>query len=138
VIVFSLRCEKGHEFEGWFASGAAYDEQAASGKLLCPLCNSRRIEKAIMAPAVAGARKSTLNADEVRKMRKFVSGMRKYVLENAEDVGKAFPEEARKIHYGEAEKRQIYGETTLEEAADLIEEGIDVAPLPPDLDEVAN
>ena len=71
-------------------------------------------------------------------MRQFMTGLRKYVEENAENVGRKFPEEARKIHYGETEERPIYGEASLEEAKELIEEGIDVAPLPPDLDETAN
>ena len=71
-------------------------------------------------------------------MRQFVTGLRKYVEENAEYVGRKFPEEARKIHYGETEERPIYGEASIEEAKELIEEGVDVAPLPPDLDEAAN
>jgi hypothetical protein len=71
----------------------------------------------------------------MRKMRQFVSGLRKYVEENAENVGTKFPEEARKIHYGETEERPIYGHATLDEAADLVEEGIDIAALPPDLSE---
>ncbi len=71
-------------------------------------------------------------------MRQFVTGMRKYVEENADYVGPKFPEEARKIHYGESEERHIYGEATLKEAKELIEEGVDIAPLPPDLDETAN
>ena len=73
--------------------------------------------------------------DELRKMRQFMTGLRKYVEENSENVGRKFPEEARKIHYGESEERPIYGEASLEEAADLVEEGIDVAPLPPDVNE---
>ena len=73
--------------------------------------------------------------DEIRKMRQFMTGLRKYVQENAEYVGPKFPEEARKIHYGETEERHIYGEASLDEAADLVEEGIDVAALPPDLNE---
>ena len=138
MIVYSLKCENSHEFEGWFQSGAAYDDQAATGKLVCPMCNSHRIEKAIMAPALSGTKKSTLAADELKKMRQFMTGMRKYVKENADYVGTKFPEEARKIHYGETEERHIYGEATLEEAKELIEEGVEVAPLPPDLDEEAN
>ena len=138
MIVYNLRCGGGHEFEGWFQSGAAFDEQAATGKLMCPMCDSRKVEKAIMAPAVAGTRKSVSAKDELKKMRQFVSGMRKYVKENADYVGPRFPEEARKIHYGETEERHIYGEATLKEAKELIEEGVDVAPLPPDLDEAAN
>lgn len=138
MIVYNLRCAHDHEFEAWFASSAAYDEQATGGKLICPMCSSKKVEKAPMAPAVSGAKKSTLNADEVKKMRQFMSGVRKYVKENADYVGKDFPDEARKIHYGDAEERQIYGEASVEEAKALIEEGVDVAPLPPDLDEEAN
>ena len=138
MIVFNLKCHDGHEFEGWFASSAAFDEQAATGKLVCPMCGSRQVEKGIMAPSVSGTKKTTLAADEVKKMRQFMTGVRKYVKENADYVGRKFPEEARKIHYGETEERQIYGEATLQEAKELVEEGVDVAPLPPDLDEEAN
>ena len=138
MIVYNLRCGSGHEFEGWFKDSVAYDAQAADGKLMCPMCSSRKIEKAIMAPAVAGTKMSVSAKDELKKMRQFVSGMRKYVKENAEYVGPKFPEEARKIHYGEIEERHIYGEATLKEAKELIEEGVDVVPLPPDLDEQAN
>jgi hypothetical protein len=137
MIVYNLRCRNDHEFEGWFKDSAAFDAQAASGKLVCPSCNSRKIEKAIMAPAVAGTRKIDA-PEEMRKMRQFMTGLRKYVQDNAEYVGPRFAEEARKIHYGETEERQIYGESTVKEAIDLVEEGIDVAPLPPDLDETAN
>ena len=138
VIVYNLKCENKHEFEGWFGSSTAFDEQAATGKLVCPMCDSHKVKKAPMAPSVAGTRKSTLNAEEIKKMRQFMSGMRKYVKDNAEYVGPQFPEEARKIHYGETEERHIYGEATLKEAKELIEEGVEVAPLPPDLDEEAN
>jgi hypothetical protein len=156
VIVYSLRCGKGHAFEGWFASIAAFDEQQTDGKLACPLCNSRKVGKAPMAPALSasvGESKRTKRAmvpappaavpapapkgpEELRKMRQFMTGLRKYVEQNADYVGPNFPEEARKIHYGEADDRHIYGEASLEDAADLVEEGIDVAPLPPDLNEV--
>jgi hypothetical protein len=154
VIIYSLRCGKGHSFEGWFANIAAFDEQKADGKLLCPLCDSRSVTKAPMAPALStkvgeGKRPArvametkpppapvTMATDELRKMRQFMTGLRKYVEQNAEYVGPKFPEEARKIHYGESDERHIYGEASLEEAADLVEEGIDVAPLPPDLNEV--
>lgn len=153
VIVYSLRCNEGHAFEGWFASMIAFDEQKAEGKLLCPLCNSRSVAKAPMAPALStkvGDSKRPARipveskpapmpapkaADELHKMRQFMTGLRKYVEQNAEYVGPKFPEEARKIHYGESDRRHIYGEASLEEAADLVEEGIDVAPLPPDLNE---
>ena len=139
MIVYSLRCAGGHEFEGWFKDSAAFDGQAASGKLVCPSCNSRKVEKAIMAPAVSGTKNKGVDApEEMRKMRQFMTGLRKYVQENADYVGPNFAEEARKIHYGETEERRIYGESTVKEAVELVEEGIDVAPLPPDLDEAAN
>ena len=136
MIAYNLNCAKGHEFEGWFSSSSAYDEQEKTGKLLCPVCNSRKVTKAIMAPALStkvGKEKSAPTAGELRKMRQYMTGLRKYVEENAENVGEKFPDEARKIHYGEKEERPIYGHASLEEAADLVEEGIDVAPLPPDM-----
>lgn len=139
MIVYNLRCANSHEFEGWFKDSAAFDAQAGAAKLVCPVCGLRKVEKAIMAPAVAGTKKADLSApEEMRKMRQFMTGLRKYVQDNAEYVGPNFAEEARKIHYGETEERQIYGESTVKEAVELVEEGIDVAALPPDLDETAN
>ena len=141
MIVYSLQCSKGHAFEGWFKDSAACDAQSADGKLVCPICNSRKIEKAPMAPSLpsaVGERKSAAAKsapDELRKMRQFMTGLRKYVEDNADYVGPRFPEEARKIHYGETEERHIYGEATPDEARELIEEGVDVAPLPPDLND---
>jgi hypothetical protein len=134
VIVYNLRCRNAHEFEGWFRDSAAFDEQSKGGKLACPVCDSRKVQKAIMAPAVSGAKKSAVTETEAKKMRQFMTGLRKYVQDNADYVGPKFPEEARKIHYGETEHRHIYGEATIEEAKELVEEGVDVAPLPPDLD----
>ncbi|HEY5347660.1 MAG TPA: DUF1178 family protein [Rhizomicrobium sp.] len=134
MILYNLICDKAHEFEGWFRDSAAYDEQAQGGILLCPACGSHEVGKAIMAPAISGTKKSTLASAEAKKMRQFATGLRKYVEQNADYVGPAFAGEARKIHYGEAEERHIYGEATLDEAKELIEEGVDVAPLPPDSD----
>jgi hypothetical protein len=139
MIVYNLLCKNSHDFEDWFKDFAAFDAQSASGKLVCPVCNSKKVEKAIMAPAVAGTKKAELTApQEMRKMRQFMTGLRKYVQDNADYVGPNFAEEARKIHYGETKERQIYGESTVKEAVELVEEGIDVAPLPPDLDEITN
>jgi len=135
VIVYSLNCREGHGFEGWFASSDSYEEQRARGKLVCPVCNSRHVDKAPMAPSLAGTRKADPPAQELRKMRQFMTGLRKHIEENSEYVGPKFPDEARKIHYGETEERSIYGEATIGEAKDLVEEGIDVAPLPPDIGE---
>jgi hypothetical protein len=139
VIVYTLNCAKDHVFESWFRDSAAFDEQTASGKLVCPVCLSRKVTKAPMAPALKGAvgerRTGTSAPEEVRKARQFMTGLRKYVEANADYVGPKFAEEARKIHYGESEDRQIYGEATLNEARELVEEGVEVAPLPPDLGE---
>lgn len=135
VIAYSLRCHKGHEFDGWFRDSAAFDEQSSSGHLSCPSCNSVRIEKAVMAPAIAGTKKTTrIKSGDAKQMQQFATGLRKYVMENADYVGPNFAEEARKIHYGETPERHIYGEATHKEAQELIEEGVDVSPLPPDLD----
>jgi len=125
VIVYNLRCKNGHEFEGWFRDSVAFDAQSEGGKLICPT---------IMAPAVATSERAALSNPDSRKMRQFMTGLRKYVQENAEYVGPKFAEEARKIHYGESVDRHIYGETSMEEAQELVEEGVDVAPLPPDLE----
>ncbi|HEY1612767.1 MAG TPA: DUF1178 family protein [Rhizomicrobium sp.] len=138
MIVYRLQCDEEHGFEAWFRDSLAFDEQAAGGKLFCPLCDSRKVTKAPMAPAIAGsavapARRSA--PDDMRKMRQFMTGLRKYVEQNADYVGPQFPEEARKIHYGETEERQIYGEATANEVRELIDEGVEIAPLPPDLDE---
>ena len=133
MIAYALRCHKGHEFEGWFRDSAAFDEQSGSGHVACPSCSSLRVEKAVMAPAVSGTKKSR-KAAEARQLRQFATGLRKYVQENADYVGPQFAEEARKIHYGETPDRHIYGEATPKEAQELVEEGVDVAPLPPDLE----
>lgn len=136
MIVYSLHCSEGHSFEGWFSSSGAFDEQDAEGKLVCPVCETRSVSKAPMAPSLGasiGERRSA--PAELRKARQFMTGLRKYVEQNADYVGPKFPEEARKIHYGETEERHIYGEASLQDVKDLVEEGIDVAPLPPDLGE---
>jgi hypothetical protein len=136
VIVYSLKCTDDHVFEAWFKDSHAFDDQAKKGKLTCPICLTHKVEKAPMAPALKGSvSESKPTPAEMRKVRQFMTGLRKYVEENAEYVGRRFPEEARKIHYGETEERHIYGEASVEEAKELIEEGVDVAPLPPNLDE---
>jgi hypothetical protein len=138
VIVYRLTCSSGHEFEGWFRDSKAYDAQAARGALECPTCCDKKISKAIMAPAVTSCREQSTvppgpnTAPDSHKMRQFMAGYRKFIEENAEYVGPKFPEEARKIHYGDTEERHIYGESSLKEARDLIEEGIEIAPVPPD------
>jgi len=138
VIAYSLTCKDGHEFEGWFANSMAYAAQEKAGDLVCPVCGDGSVTKAIMAPSVrnsvtkAKGRSTVAPPDEQQKLRQFVAGFRKYVEDNADYVGPKFPEEARKIHYGETEARHIYGESTVREAQELIEEGIEIAPMPRD------
>jgi hypothetical protein len=141
VIVYNLHCPSGHEFEGWFKDMAAYDQQSGSGALSCPMCGGTKIEKSIMAPAVKGSAtkakgKAEPTPEQRAEMRRFMSGYRKFVEANSEYVGKEFAGEARKIHHGEAEERPIYGESTLAEAKELVEEGIKIAPVPLDPDEL--
>lgn len=135
MIRFSLRCAAEHDFQGWFRNNADFDRQRDGGLIACPTCGSDRVEKSLMAPAVAGSRqepeKPDLSArperaEAMEKLRAFV----RHVKANADDVGRDFPEEARKIHFGEAPVRGIYGEAKPEEARALVEEGIDVLPLP--------
>jgi hypothetical protein len=132
MIRYQLECERDHGFEGWFKSSADYDNQAKRGLLECPLCGSGEVRKAIMAPAVATSEVKEDRALRMKKMRQFFTQVRKQVEDNAEYVGDSFPDEARAIHYGDAEERQIYGEATLADAKELLEEGIPVMPLPPD------
>ena len=133
MIKYRLHCVKGHEFEAWFSSSAAYDAQAKGQQVCCPECDGREVVKAVMAPNVAlhGAAESAGDAQgEVPTAVHLLREFRRALLANAEDVGQRFPEEARKIHYGETEHRSIYGEATPEDAKALAEEGIEFHPLP--------
>ena len=139
MIVYRIACGQGHEFEGWFKNSAAFEEQVAEGALACPICGEVDIRKAPMAPAVSSAgskRDSPPPPLDPQKTRQFMAGFRKFVEKNAEYVGTRFPEEARKIHHGEKEDRHIYGEATLKEAKELVDEGITIAPLPSDPDKL--
>jgi hypothetical protein len=151
VIRYALRCEAGHAFESWFNDSLAYDRQMARALVTCPLCGSAKVEKAIMAPALAkrgrreaapaparapqpprGAEKTPvamISKEEV-ELRKKVKELRDHIVNNADYVGETFPEEARRMHYGEIEHRSIYGEASLESARALADEGIEFHPLP--------
>lgn len=152
MIRYTLACDGGHEFESWFPSSESYDAQAARGLVACPLCGSSRVTKGMMAPAVArtdrgearppsadGAEALPVAAPEPppllsepeQRIRALMRAVREHVTRTADDVGTAFPEEARRMHYGETPARPIYGEATRDEAQALVEEGIEVAPLPP-------
>jgi len=155
VIRYSLICDHGHEFESWFASSAAYDKQAKRGLIDCPLCGSSKVAKAIMAPRLARKDKSmpivapaaeaaappaqaaaeaptpvAMISPQEREFRAKLKELRDHLTANADNVGKKFPEEARKMHYGEIEHRSIYGEASPRDAKELHEEGIEFHPLP--------
>lgn len=132
MIKYALRCSVGHEFDGWFRSIADFDDQCAARTLSCPVCGAPEVAKAIMAPALASGRSRAADRlSEIQAtMRDAALRARAYVEKNFEHVGATFPEEARRIHYGEVEPRLIYGEATPKEARELVEEGVAVAPLP--------
>lgn len=160
MIRYSLHCANDHSFEGWFGSSQDFDRQNGMGLVSCPVCSSVEVEKSLMAPAVSTSRKreetravaeaaaraeapvpaEATAAGLSQKQREMLSQMRELrdkILSGADNVGERFPEEARKIHYGEAKARGIYGKTSVEEAVRLAEEGIDLLPLP-DLPEDKN
>ena len=135
MIRYSLSCEKAHEFEGWFSESAEFDRQKASGFLTCPVCGSGEVSKVLMAPSVTTARqKEGTQALAVSTAQKLAMSKLKEAIQeiraSSEDVGERFPDEARKIHYGEAEARGIIGQASPVEVKSLIEEGIEIAPLP--------
>ena len=133
MIRFALICDQGHQFDAWFASGGAFEDQAKTHTVICAHCGSRTVRKAPMAPAVKRKREEAPEPRETRERKKtyaFLKDLRAHLQANAENVGPAFPEEARKMHYGEAESRSIYGEASREEARSLQEEGIPAVPLP--------
>jgi hypothetical protein len=128
MIVFDLACVAGHVFEAWFGSQADYDDQRGRGLVSCPICGDGAVDKAPMAPRIAGGRSN--EAPDPRQVMQAMMMAQRKMLANSEDVGSRFAEEARAIHAGDAEERQIHGRTTPVEARKLIEEGVPVAPLP--------
>src|SRR5262245_11002265 len=110
MIRYQLTCKKEHSFEGWFRDSAAYDAQAKKKLVSCPVCGSTKVAKAPMAPAVSKKGELAEAANKAKQVKEFVLNLRKQVEENSEYVGDRFPTEARAIHYGDAEERQIYGE----------------------------
>ncbi|MEZ5892861.1 MAG: DUF1178 family protein [Parvularculaceae bacterium] len=131
MIKYRLICAAEHEFEGWFRDSEDYDSQSHEGLVECPSCGSDNVRKAVMAPAVArGASRRDRLAAIHKDMRHAVERARDYVEKNFDYVGERFPEEARKIHYGEAPERGIYGEASGKDVKSLVEEGVQIAPLP--------
>ena len=130
MIVFDLRCGAGHVFEGWFGSSADYEAQRGRGLVSCPICGAAEIEKAPMAPRLAGkAQGEAPGPETVKAMLAEMATLQKKLLEKSDNVGDRFPDEARAIHLGEAEARAIHGRATREDAAELLEDGIPVSPL---------
>ncbi|MBI2714390.1 MAG: DUF1178 family protein [Rhizobiales bacterium] len=152
MIRYALICENGHGFESWFQDSAAYDKQAKRKLIGCPLCGSSQVDKAIMAPRLASSSKKRTAPPEAavppvvepapekapvamispqeQEFRAKLKELRAHLTKNADDVGQKFPEQARKMHYGEIEHRSIYGVASPEDAKDLAEEGIEFHPLP--------
>jgi hypothetical protein len=135
MIRYALLCDREHEFEGWFGASADFDDQQARGQIECPVCASKAVRKAIMAPAVAGAKRRTQDQSPAQTQAMMMEAMgriRRHVEENFDDVGDAFASEARAIHEGRSEDRGIYGQATAGEVRDLIDDGVPVAPMPPE------
>ena len=156
MIRYALHCERDHTFESWFQDSSAFDTQVKRKLVSCPVCESVKVEKAIMAPrivskkgreraepvpatpapATAAPAESTASGStpllmaQERELRTKLKELRDHIVKNADNVGEQFPNEARKMHYGDIEHRPIYGEASPEEARSLIDEGIEVSPLP--------
>jgi hypothetical protein len=156
MIRYALVCERKHEFESWFPNSAAFDRQQKRGLVACPACGSVKVDKALMKPRLGGSGKRGIAAEvpaaaetppaaapaadapapvammspQERELRTKLKELRDHLLANAEHVGREFPDEARKMHYGEIEHRSIYGEASAQEAKELADEGIEFHPLP--------
>jgi len=134
LIRFSLACAEEHEFEAWFRNNADYETQKKRGLVSCPVCGSETVDKRLMAPAVSTGRRRerlalAVDAEQRAAMAK-LKALTAKLRENADYVGDKFAEEARKIHFGEADPRGIYGEATGEEARALAEDGVEFMPIP--------
>ncbi len=154
MIRYSLRCERGHAFESWFQSSTAYESQEKRKLVSCPSCGSVKVERAIMAPQIVSKKgreiappEPAASADAAStevatpgstpllmaqelELRAKLKELRDHIVKNADNVGERFPNEARKMHYGDIEHRPIYGEASPDEARALIDEGVEVSPLP--------
>jgi hypothetical protein len=136
MIRYELVCAAGHRFDGWFANSAAFDAQEKADAVACPVCGSSDVGKAVMAPSVSSGRRAAepvrlaANVPEESEAVAMLRKLRKHLTENADYVGNKFAEEARRIHYNEAERRGIYGEATPDDARALADEGIEFHPLP--------
>lgn len=136
MIKYALRCSDGHDFEGWFSTSSDFDAQKQAGFVTCPHCGTSDVEKSLMAPSVSTSEKKVAKTADVTagnvpaEMLAALRQAAKAIRDNCEDVGERFPEEARKMHYGEADARGIMGKATAEDVGSLLEEGIEIMPLP--------
>ena len=135
MILFQLTCANDHRFEAWFRDSAAFDRQCAAGDIVCPFCADTRVSKAPMAPHVAKSAVKAVGAEDraqkaTKELMEVMDNLRRRVEANCDYVGGDFPEEARRIHYGEADPRGIYGEASESESSAVKEEGIEVHRLP--------
>ncbi len=143
MIVFNLTCSNDHTFEAWFKDSESFDHQVEQGLVSCPVCGDCNVRKAVSAPRLGGLSKNSTVPDMTEpsspempknpQLAAYLSAMREiksYVEKNSDYVGEKFPEEARKIHYGETEARSIHGEASSEEAASLRDEGIEFHRIP--------
>jgi hypothetical protein len=129
MILFTLRCASGHEFEAWFRDGEGFEAQQQAGEIACPHCGASQVEKAVMAPNISRSRQRKAPASPAQ-MRAALLELRRQVETNCDYVGPRFAEEARRIHYGEADPHAIYGEATNEESQALTDEGIEFGRIP--------
>ena len=129
MILFTLRCASGHEFEGWFRDGEGFAAQQTVGEIACPQCGDTQVEKAVMAPSIGRSRGKAAPPSPAQ-LRAALVELRRQVETNCDYVGERFAEEARKIHYGEADAHGIYGEASAEESRELADEGISVGRIP--------
>ena len=155
MIHYNLRCARGHAFESWFQSSSAYEVQEKRKLVNCPVCGSSEVERAIMAPQIVsqkGRKDAASDSEPVatpvpatdvaapaptpllmaqeQELRAKLRELRDHIVKNADNVGERFPNEARKMHYGDIEHRPIFGEASADEARSLIDEGVEVMPLP--------
>ncbi len=148
MIKYALVCDNAHDFESWFADSGAFETQAKRGLVACPQCNSIKVGKAIMAPSVArrdraapaiveppaaeppAAQPVAVVDEKHQALRAMLRELRARIVENTDDVGAQFPDEARRMHLGEVPHRSIRGEASWDEARALVEEGIEIMPLP--------
>ena len=149
MIRYALICDNDHEFESWFKDSAGFDALNSKKLIECPACTSTRISKQIMSPKVQrtdlvpaeqewsapAPDTAALLSPEDLDMRRKLAEIRQRMTEDSEDVGSRFAEEARQMHFGDIEQRSIHGRASLEEARDLIEDGVGILPIPPAFDE---